>query len=97
MVNEAREARSLGLWRRVAIARPNLMRGEWGRLTCSCCSARCTKNIAKGFVGAMAKVGIAVLSEWNVYVFIIYVPVYSSAIESKFKLCDGFDPRDCMS
>ena len=66
MVNEAREARTLGLWRRVAIARPNLMRGEWGRLTSSCCFARYTKNIAKGSEGAMAKVGMAVLSEWNV-------------------------------
>jgi len=88
MVNEAREARTLGLWRRVAIARPNLMQGEWGRLTSSYCFARYTKNIAKGSEGVMAKVGIAVLSEWNVYVFIIYVP---SAIESKLKLGDGLN------
>ena len=66
MVNEAREARTLGLWRRVAIARPNLMRGEWVRLTSSCCFARYTKNIARGSGGAMAKVGTAVLSKWNV-------------------------------
>jgi hypothetical protein len=63
MVNEAREGRTLGPWRRVAIARPNLMREEWGRLTSSCCFARCTRNIARGFEGAMAKVGIAVSGE----------------------------------
>ena len=69
MVNEAREGRTLGPWRRVAIARPNLMWEEWGRLTSSCCFARCTKSIARGSGGAMTKVGIAVSSEWNVCIY----------------------------